>query len=330
MAVSGEREEIRKAVAATLRECHAIVNLDNIEHPLSSPDLSRAITQSEYGDRLLGETKTLRLRTNLLWTATGNNLTFRGDLAVRALICRLDAKVEHPEGRHFAIADLKGYIKNHRRELVTAALTILRAYSVAGKPDQKLTPWGGFEEWSAMVRAPLVWLGMADPCRTRPHVIEDDPDRDQAVALLSAWQRAFHNEPVTIADVMVRARLDTDLREAVLAVAFTKNNPTQPDPRRLGWWCRDLRDRVIEGLRLERGKDYGKAARWRVEKTGDSGVSVVRNVPQNRPDGSADEGEQVSQEGYNPNKPTDPKNGSAGTDDNPNAGLFDGEEPITL
>ena len=64
---------------------------------------------------------------NLLWTATGNNLAFRGDLAVRALLCRLDAKVEQPE-RHFRIDDLKAYIIEHRRELVTTALTILRAY----------------------------------------------------------------------------------------------------------------------------------------------------------------------------------------------------------
>ncbi|MGD0127431.1 MAG: hypothetical protein ABSF46_18870 [Terriglobia bacterium] len=52
MAASSDREELRKAVTV-LREGHAIVNLDNVEHALHSPDLSRAITQSEYQDRLL-------------------------------------------------------------------------------------------------------------------------------------------------------------------------------------------------------------------------------------------------------------------------------------
>jgi len=212
MAVASDREEIRKAVAAALREGHAIVNLDNVEHPLGSPDLSRAITQPEYGDRVLGETRILRLPTNVLWTATGNNLTFRGDLAVRALVCRLDAKLERPEERMFTIADLKKYVAEHRRELVTAAIAIMRAYVVAGRPDQRLTPWGGFDEWSATIRAPLVWVGMSDPCATRQRVLEDDPDREQATALLSAWHNAFRERNVTVGEVLETAENDPDLK----------------------------------------------------------------------------------------------------------------------
>ncbi len=180
MATSSEREEVRKAVATILREGHTIVNLDNIERPLESPDLARAITQIEYADRLLGESQMLRLPTNILWTATGTNLAFRGDLAVRALVCRIDAQVEHPEARTFRISDLKAHLAERRRELVVAGLTILRAFAAAGRPNQKLAPWGGFDEWSMTIRAPLVWLGMVDPCEGRQLVVEDDPDREQA------------------------------------------------------------------------------------------------------------------------------------------------------
>lgn len=265
MAVSGDREEIRKAVAAALREGHAIVNLDNIEQPLGSPDLSRAITQPEYADRLLGETRTLRLPTNLLWTATGNNLTFRGDLAVRALLCRLDAKWERPEERQFKIANLKAHILGHRRELIAAAMTILRAYVTAGAPDQGLKPWGGFNEWSVAIRAPLVWLGMLDPCAARQHVIQDDPDREQASAVLSAWYSVFGDKPVLIASVIESAGSDASLNSALLFVAGAKSHTNQLDPRRLAWWRRNWRGRVVEGYRLDRGKDYGDRAMWLVE-----------------------------------------------------------------
>jgi len=265
MAVSADREEMRKAVAATLREGHAIVNLDNIEHPLGSPDLSRAITQPEYQDRILGETKMLQLPTNVTWTATGNNLALRGDLAVRTLICRLDAQLERPEERNFKIANLKGYMIEHRRELVTAALTILGAYVLAGKPDQQLKPWGGFDQWSGTIRAPLVWLGMEDPCATRQHVIEDDPEREQAAAVLSTWHTAVGTDAVQIGQLIALAANDPELKTALLGVAAAKNEAGQIDPRRLAWWCRVSKDRIVNGLLLTKDRNYGKSATWRVK-----------------------------------------------------------------
>jgi hypothetical protein len=316
MAVSGDREEIRKAVAAALREGHVIVNLDNIEHPLGSPDLSRAITQPEYQDRLLGETKMLRLPTNVLWTATGNNLAFRGDLAVRTLVCRLDARLERPEERSFKIADLKGYLSEHRRELVMAALAILRAYVLAREPDQRLKPWGGFDDWSRTIRAALVWIGMADPCATRQHVIEDDPDREQAAALLSAWHSVVGSDAVQIAHMVNMAAKTTELNAALLGVAAARNDGSHIDPRRLSWWCREWRDKVVGGLVLAKSKDYRKSATWQVKAPdrsdcGVSGVSGIKNPSTKttaEPIGPAPESiDQIFRGGNDPIDPTNPK-----------------------
>jgi hypothetical protein len=317
MAVSGDREEVRKAVAAVLREGHSIVNLDNIEHPLSSPDLSRAITQSEYQDRLLGETRTVRLPTNVLWTATGNNLAFRGDLAVRALVSRLDARVERPEERRFRIQNLKRYILEHRRELVIAALTILRAYVVAGRPDQSLKPWGGFDEWSRTIRAPLVWLGMADPCDGRQHVLEDDPDREQASALLSAWCSVIGSDAVQLANVIHRANENITLKNALLGVAASKSDGGKVDPRRLAWWCRTWRDRVVGGLSVTKGSDYGKSARWSVEDRSVCGISGISGITPPPSEKEKKDHNPLPEVFYqfqrgenNPNNPTDPKTSS--------------------
>jgi len=272
MAVSGDRDEIRKAVASILREGHVIVNLDNIDHPLGSPDLARAITQPEYADRLLGESRLLRLPTNLTWLATGNNLAFRGDLAVRTLLCRLDAQAERPEERSFTIGDLKGHVAAHRAELVAAALTILRAYHVAGRPSQGLPRWGGFDEWSDLIRGALVWVGEADPCASRQHVIEDDPDREQVESLLSTWHGTIGEQAVHLGSVIERAGSAPGLMAAIIAVAAAKSDPRQPDARRLGWWCREHAGRIVGGLRLsrERGASQNGAA-WRV--SGVLGVS---------------------------------------------------------
>lgn len=266
MAVSGDREELRKAVAASLREGHAVINLDNVEFPLGSPDLSRAITEAEYGDRLLGETRNIRLPTNMLWTCTGNNLAFRGDLAVRVVMCRLDAEMERPEERHFAIADLPGYLVAHRPRLVQAALTILRAYHVAGRPAQDLAPWGGFEDWSRLIRSALVWLGEADPCATRQHVIADDPDRERTGTLFAAWNRAFAERAVPVAEVIERTAHDADLLQAVVAVAASKADPRQPDSHRLSGWCRREQRRIVDGLTVAKAGGPSRAGLWRVSR----------------------------------------------------------------
>jgi hypothetical protein len=262
-AVSTQREELRKAVTSTLLEGHLIVNLDNIEGPLASPDLARAITQAEYGDRVLGESRQLRLPTNVLWTATGNNLTLRGDLTSRTLLCRIDSGLEKPEERTFRITNLEAFLTENRKRLVAAALTILRAYQVAGRPHQLVPAWGGFGDWSSSIREPLIWLGCPDPCATREHVIADDPDREEATAVLTAWYKAFPGKMMTLRELLEAAETVPELRNALLAVSRDQKATDRPDAKKLGYWCRSWRSRVLDGLQLCSDKKRSKGgSRW--------------------------------------------------------------------
>jgi hypothetical protein len=270
--VARTEDELRKAITSALREGQAIVNLDNITRPLDSPDLARAITQSEYSDRLLGVNKMLRLKTNLLWTATGNNLTFKGDMPSRALLCRIDAKMERPEERAFQIPNMPAYLSANRKKLATAALTILRAYHVVGRPRQNVRPWGGFDDWSRDVREALVWIGVPDPCRTRERIIVNDPERDCALSVLSAWRDDFGDRAMLVAEAIVEA--GPDLRERLLAVAADRTDPAKIDARRLGTWCRSVEDRIFADFRLSRDGSVRRATVWRV-----SCVSSVSSKP---------------------------------------------------
>jgi len=101
----------------------------------------------------------------------------------------MDAAVERPEDRKFDL-DLKAYVINWRHKLVSAALIILRAFVIA--PDRQevldnLPPYNGFEHWSERVRAPLVWLGEADPCETRDAIRDEDPVTNSLATLIVAW-----------------------------------------------------------------------------------------------------------------------------------------------
>src|SRR5262249_62284773 len=119
--------------------------------------------------------------------ATGNTLTIAGDLPRRALLGALDARCEHPERRSFEF-DPIAVARTERGRLVVAALTVLRAWHVAG---ERIEPpsLGSFEEWSQRIRAPLLWLGHADPCNTTIRGQEDDPRRELLAPVIAQWRQ---------------------------------------------------------------------------------------------------------------------------------------------
>jgi hypothetical protein len=282
MSVARDDAELRKSITSVLRESHLITNLDNITHPLDSPDLAKAITQSEYRDRLLGVNETVTLPTNMLWTATGSNLTFKGDLPSRVLLCNIDAQVERPEERVFKIPNLQAYLLEHRKELITNLLTILRAYDRVGRPKQDVKPWGGFDQWSREIREPIVWLGLADPCRTRERVIAHDPERELNADVLRQWFETFSDSAKLIREVVEEAQKPDRrvLKQVLLAIAAERENSKEIDRRRFGRWCSSIESRIIEGLRLNRGREIKHAREWQVSLVSSmSSSAVAENGP---------------------------------------------------
>ena len=67
--------------------------------------------------------------------------------------------------------DLPNWIREHHRRLLCAALTILSAFCKAGRPAQRLKPWGSYEGWSALIRGAIVWLGLPDPEGAREELV---------------------------------------------------------------------------------------------------------------------------------------------------------------
>jgi putative DNA primase/helicase len=191
------------------------------------------------------------LRTTVMWTATMKNFSAKGDMVRRALACRLDAKTERPEERVFTIKDLPQYLRDNREKLVTAALTILRAYHVAGSPRQNVTPWGSFDQWSRKIREPIVWLGLPDPWTTREFIVEADSDRDALGTVLTAWVDVFGAQETNVADV----------------IAEVERKPTEDElqkPERIA-----RLDALAQGVapgrrRLGRARSYRPAPAWQM------------------------------------------------------------------
>jgi len=262
--------ESEKRLAGVLLAGDAVISVDNIERPLKGDLLCQVATQQFVRLRPLGGSGMLNVPTHSLIVATGNNLSIVGDLKRRVVMIRLDAKIERPEHRAFDLDHL-ATIADRRGEIISLLLCIVSAYLAAGSPKIiGLHGYGGFEQWDQMARRPLVWLGLPDPLLTSEELREQDPDLEAMRLLYSAWQDTFGDKPVTVAEVITEASslgqsANDELRDALQLVCAEK-----PNARRLSYWMRSHRERIIDGLQLcKAGTDsHAKVAKWKVIKCG--------------------------------------------------------------
>src|SRR6516162_9889608 len=125
---------------------------------------------------------------------TGNALKIKNDATRRILRISLDAKQEKPEYRKFKRNPYLDVLRDRGRYL-WAALTVVRAYTVAGKPSRLPSIGEPFSAWSDLVRSALVWLDYQDPFITTEATRENDPDRQSRAAMLQAILLAYGNKP---------------------------------------------------------------------------------------------------------------------------------------
>lgn len=260
-----DEEEDRKRILSILLDGDSIACIDNIERPLRGAALSSVLTQESYKDRLLGRSETVTVPTAVTWMATGNNLVLHGDITTRVVPCDLDPKCERPEEREFNF-DIRQHILENRGTLVPAALTILRAYKLAGSPAQNIPVFGRFEDWSDSVRSALVWCGEADPCLGRARIEETDPVRSDIKAVFDCWSERFGSEVVTAAELVKASGEESDvgqrMKEALLGVAAGKERSI--NSRRLGKWLAQVANRIEDGQFVQKRGTYNRATQWQL------------------------------------------------------------------
>ncbi len=255
-----ESEELRKVLFATLLAGDTSLLLDNVPtgHKVRAPFLCAFATSANYSDRVLGVSETRKAPNRSTVAMTGNNITPAGDLGRRSLSARLDANAETARGRTFRIPDLKNYVLQKRGQLVVDVLTIARGYAFAGRPSVA-KPMESFEQWSRLVRDPLLWLGMADPVAGQADETDDESGTlENAFAALEPLMA----EPLMAEALSSMLTFGKQLHAAaVLAAAGCK------DLSKVQYWLRDHRDQVAGGRKLVR-EIRSKVAHWRIVKGG--------------------------------------------------------------
>ena len=260
-------EECRKLLLAELLRAPAVIEFDNLTSDLiAHKSLCTALTSEHISGRILGVSKTATVGTRALFLSSGNNVGPVQDMTRRCIAIDLSPQCEVPAAREFERPDLIRDVLRDRGRYVAAALTIIRAWIVAGRPKSPCKSLASYGVWSDFCRQPLIWLGCEDPTASVFEAIADDPDRETLSRLLEAWFSAFGKTQAMVRDAVKQTTANYDvnveLREVLHDIADERGEINR---RKLGWWIRRHAGRIVDGKKIMRGSGSGSSKYWRIE-----------------------------------------------------------------
>jgi hypothetical protein len=250
IAEASDDEEWRKRLTAVLVEGPTIVLLDNVNRILDSGALASLLTTRMWKDRLLGVSKTVRAPNLAVWLASGNNTRLSRELVRRTVWCRLDSRTDTPwERTEFRHKNLLKWVKEHRGELVWAALVLCQAWLAAGRPAGEQT-LGMFESWAETMGGILQVAGVPGLLANAKKFRQASMDKgSEWRAFVAAWWTRFGGEAVGVKDLF-QLVTEEKLLDAVLG---DKGEASQRI--RLGLALGKARDRVVGEYRILGGEE---------------------------------------------------------------------------
>jgi hypothetical protein len=264
-------EETEKRLGGIVVSGIPMFSLDNCTHDLEGDFLSQMTERPIVKVRILGTSETPDCEVRTAAYATGNNITIKGDMVRRTLMCNLESLDERPELRRFNRNTLRQAAAN-RATYVAALLTVMRAYLAAGAPDV-CGPFASYPEWSTMVRGPLVWLGEPDPVASVDKAQAEDPELIELRELCEWWRGELIVDEdylsarlVEIANEPALGFNTNPLKDLFLRIASNKDGNISA--KRLGEWLRRNSGRVV---RLSDGHRY-----WLIRKQAAAGRAAFR------------------------------------------------------
>jgi hypothetical protein len=295
-AYTSDEDELRKRITSLALAGDRVVLFDNLDGKFGNAVLDAALTGTNWKDRVLGVNRMAEAPLFMTWYATGNNVCIAADTARRVCHVRLESPEERPEERQdFRHHNLLAWVGDRRFRLLMAALTILRAYCAAGRPDQRLPAWGSFEGWSGLVRPAIVWIDMPDPGETRLLLQEHaDLGAESMSVILASWEMLDPmRRGLTTAGLVQKVKdasenppdYIVDLRDALEAFLG------KLDSRLLGNKLRSYRRRIFAGRYIDKVGTEHSAARWAVFPATEfrRGGQHTPHTPQTPPHGECGE-----------------------------------------
>jgi putative DNA primase/helicase len=261
-------EEAEKRLGALVLEGVPMISLDNCSGDLGGDLLCQITERRLIRIRILGKSQAPECEWRGVLFATGNNITYLGDMSRRGLIANLNPRLERPELREFNFNPIERVFAD-RGAYIAAAITIARAYIAAGSP-QVCGSLGSYNDWTRIVRSPLVWLGQEDPVKSMDEARIEDPARRAVNTLIATWKTRWPlNVGYTAVELIDKVNEQRgaetadhvyehdwaypQLREVFLQQGGTPRGDI--DTRKIGNWLMSIRGRIHDGHCIERVKE---------------------------------------------------------------------------
>ena len=197
-------DELEKRITATLLGGSTLILLDNVKSLHSAP-LCAVLTTTRWQGRLLGKSQMVHAPNNATWLATGNNVSLSDEMNRRVVLIRMDARLEAPEERSEFKHQLPNWAFEHRPDLVSACMSIVKRWVDAGMPRGQAA-LGRFEDWAAVLGGICQFAGVPGFLTNRTQQRSEDWESEEWAALCSKWYSAHGSKPVGAKEVLASAK----------------------------------------------------------------------------------------------------------------------------
>ena len=201
-----DTQEAMNALYSIARAGARVTIFDNISGLFGNDALDAALTNPNVETRRFHTQNMVTSKLQNVFFMTGNNVRFRGDLGRRTVPIVLLPTVQNPElTTGFKHPKLVQWTRENHPRLLGCALTLLRAFLLAGAPSQSVT-YGSFDDWNSLVRSCLLWVGAPDPfAGTAALQEESDTGLESLSQLLGAWHLVFPSDKRLTMSALVAA-----------------------------------------------------------------------------------------------------------------------------
>lgn len=257
-----------KLLLAQLMRDPAVIEFDNLTSDLRPYDkLCSALTSEHLEGRVLGASRIVKVKTKVLIMSSGNNVRPVADMVRRCICIQLDPGVETPAARVFKRPHLLDEVRSTRTKYVAAALTVVRAWIMAGSPTTTCPSLASFVAWSDWCRQPLLWLDQPDPAECVFKGLREDPEQLLLGRVLCGWHEKHGSASLMARDLVESAMHlsdKDDFREALVEAA---GGHDCINTRKLGKWLARHEGKVVGPHRLRRAPKTRNVESWMVAES---------------------------------------------------------------
>ncbi len=194
------QEEQEKTIFASLLRAHPATILDNVRGRVESAALEMITTAyPTVRGRPLGSSDEREVQHLTQWVLTTNNGSFTEDMIGRLVTIRIDWKLERPDlidTSGFRHPDIKDYTMKNRAALLSALLSLVRAWVKAGRPPPACPAKGSYEMWRLVTGGILQHAGFTGFLEG---VSASRAEIDEWRAIVAVWAQAHGEGRVRLA-----------------------------------------------------------------------------------------------------------------------------------